>query len=482
VVLTDLGGMNVITPIAAPFLSKSGRSRPVPLSPTSFLLSSNGPGGAEKTADDVVYLFTGVGTLNQRTDITVPFLFTLAPGRAVRVNATRALVSSCGLDGVETSVDDRLVLLDGLGTTNSVTFIPTGSLSNYGAGRATVLSDEVAVLSTPGVDNVDITSDDGYVVVRNLSTTRDVQTTLVGGLDEDNGTHAVRLSPTLCAFVTAGPNFKFGFGTAADGLDDQVALLKVDETGMVTINRITVPGVDAATGSEVVVLSETSFLLGNGGADGKFNAGLDDTLTLVTSADAAAPTVQTITLGSSLGSSRDASVPAFLGDGRVTFAVTGPDNTMSKGADDEVRIVSGIPAPRTLAVKKAAIGFSATKPQKGETLSVTSTLTLDEPALLAGSEITVSIGRASQTLPAGALVAKKGGKFAYADKKGVNGFIRSVAWNTKSGKFTIKGKGVGTGAQRTAAGYIPVAIDAGDLYLSALLAGTASRTGIKYHD
>jgi hypothetical protein len=483
VILSDLGGRNFVSPISAPFLSKGGRSRPEPLTPTSFLLASAGPDGKDKTADDVVYLFTGAGSINQRTDLAVPYLFQNAPGRPVRVNATRALVSSCGPDAVETSADDHLVLLDGLGTTNTVTDIATGSLSNYGAGRATPLSDEVAVLSTPGVDNKDITADDGYLVVTNLSTTHDVQTIPVGGLDEDNGTHATRLAPDLCAFVTSGPNFKFGSsGVAGDGLDDRVAILKLDAAGVGSLTYVNLPGMDPATTSVVVGLSSDAILVGGGGDDGRLDFGLDDTMSLITDLRSAAPVLDTVALNSDLGSSRDASVSKLLGGGRAVFVVTGPDGNMRLGKDDEVRILSGLPASRDLHVKKASIRFSAAKPEKGETLAVSGTLTLDEPALITTVPVTISIGRAAQTLPAGSFVAKKRGVYEYADKKGALGFLRKITWSSVTRKLTISGKGVATRAALTSPDYFPVAFDTGDLYLSTALAATVGKSGITYKE
>ncbi len=128
-VLSGLGATSAVEYLPAPFIPESGRSRPVPLSSSSFLVASDGLDGIATTADDVTYLFTDVGGEFQRVDLATPFLFDRAPGRAVAASRTRAIASSAADDGLPGTSDDEILLLDSLDAVPTVTRIGVESLT-----------------------------------------------------------------------------------------------------------------------------------------------------------------------------------------------------------------------------------------------------------------------------------------------------------------------------------------------------------------
>ena len=471
-VVTDVGGASKVTMSAAPYLAAWSRSRPVALSPSSFLLVSNGPDASVHSADDTVYLFlVSPDGSTARRDLATPGLFQWGAGLPVRLTATRALIAATGADGIETSADDLLYLLDGLGTTDTVAAISVPSIGGDGAGMALPLAADRAIVATVGADARSETADDSFALLSDLGAGNDVAQIVVGPLGVDIASRPVRLGASSIAANSAGPDGDFNTS------DDRVVVV----SGLGTANAVSsigVPGLTDRNPHRPLALTHDAIVVGNGGPDGRLGGG-DDRISVI-SGIFGVPVFEHVT--SFGGGTRDywtAHQPRLLGEGRVAFASAGADDTFKEGGDDEVEVLSGLPSVRGLFVKTLTIGFRTGKKPAPTTFSVTGTLTCDELAPFGSEDVTISVGNAAQVVPASAVKVKKG-VYTYADARHRNGFLTKVSWNSKSGALKIAGKGLGTGGETTHADYALVAVHAGDLYLADHCPATAGRTGIRY--
>jgi hypothetical protein len=470
-IVTGIGTTNTVVHAAAPFLADQAGSRPTALTTDAFLVGALGPDGLVRTADDEAYLFTGArGAEPARADLATPFRGRRASGHFVRVAADRAVACGAGADGAESTADDELLLLDDLGGANTVTPIPVPFLFDYGAGRPTPLSATVVVVAGCGPDGDDGTADDRVSVVTGLGTTNTVTHLTTGSLDEDGQCRPVVLGPTTVAFCGSGLDDSL---STAD--DDLLVIEGVGTTN--TLRRFPVGGALAAgITSEVVPFGERAAGVTSLGADGSSGTG-DEFFALVTWDDAAG-LVETDSLGGGIVAQDygDEFVAAPLGRGAAVLATTGPDG-LFVNADDFLRLLEGLPADRSLAVK---IGFKESKPEKGATVSLKGTLLAPGADVFAGRAVTVTLGNASQSLPGGAFVANKAGVIQYKDPKGLAGFVRKLVWNPKNGSLVVKAKGTDSGAEGTDPALVVVTVEGGDLLLGDVFAGTAFAGGIKY--
>jgi hypothetical protein len=472
VVLTSLGGMNIATHLAAPRIPGIGRSKPTALSPTSFLIASDGADDTSPTADDLVYLFTNVGTAAVRTDIAVPRIFNAGTGRPVRLSATRALVSTTGTDTAESNADDAVRMLDALGTMNVVTPIAVGGgIWDYGAGVATAISADLAVISSNGPDGVDGNSDDGVVVLSGLGASNTATFVTVGNLDEDAQCRPVRMADDSCAFAAGGP--AGGFGT----MDDEVVLV----TGLGTDNaltRVTVGGLSDGTTSKIVPLAADSFMVATGGADFA-NGNADDKLVVVSDAFGT-PLVETVGIDGAFAQDYGFEyVPVLLGGGVAVLVSTGPDLAQNSGGDDRFRIIQDLPGATGFTIKNAKILFKEDAPEKGEKVSLKAKLSASSVIDPAGDDVIITLGDVSQVIPAGSFV-KKGANYKYSDPTNLNGIVTKVIYKPKSGSLVVKAKGLGTGVQDTDPDNVAFSLESGDNYFGQAVVGTVFAGGIKY--
>ena len=470
--LRNLGGTPTTTPLAAPALD-SAQSRVTALSPTSFLVASNGPDRALRTADDQVYLFTGVGTANTRTDLNVPAIFQRAPRQSVRLSATRAVIVSAGPDRAESTPDDQVVLLDQLGTANTITPITVPSIHDYGAGLPVALSEATIALVTEGPDNNGFTLDDQVAIITGLGTTNTVSLISVGSTDEDAVSRVVRLSSTRLVLGAGGTTS----ATINDADDEAVVIDGVGTTNAVT--HIPMPGIAPGVTSNAVALSNSAFLINHGGPDNKLDSGGDDEVVLVTGTGNGYTKEAIPAIGSFDGYSAP-TVAVPLGRGRAVFISSGPNNQNGTGNDDLMRILSGLPEVRGIQVTKVSVAFNPARPTSPETFSASGAFGTDDPGLLLNADVTVSVGNASQTIPVAAFKRSRTGVYSYSDTKHLNGVLTKVTLDPGKRKFSISGKGVNTGLRSGVANYVPVAIGGFREYLADAVTGRGSTKGVKF--
>jgi len=472
VLLQNLGGTPTVTPISAPALD-SGQSRVTPLSPTSFLAASNGADRALLTADDQVYLFTGVGSTNTRTNLNVPFIFQRAPRQSVRLSATRAVITCAGPDALQSTADDRLVLLDGLGTTNTVTPIPVPSIHDYGNGVAVQLSDTTLVVGTEGPDSSQNTLDDQVAVVTGLGTTNTVALLTVPGLDEDQECRPVRLSPTRIVVATGGRTTP----TMNNADDEAVVIDGVGTTN--TILRIPVPGIGYQAASVPLPLSSTAFMISHGGLNGVMDTGADDQVALITLANNSY-TIEESPVGGELDPGAASATPQALGRGRAVYVGSGPDLTVGTGNDDQMRVISGLPQVRGIEVKKLSVSYNPRQASAPEAFSTSGVFGTDDPSAFFAGDLTVSVGNVAQTIPAALLKRSRSGVYSYADTKHLNGVITKLTLDPGKHKYTVTGKGTGTGLRTFTAASVPVSIKGDRIYLADAVRVKSSTKGYRY--
>ena len=342
--ITGLGTTNTVTQLAAPYLRDSGSAQPAPLSATSLLLTSSGPDGSEATPDDVVYLFTDVGNTATRTDIAVPNIADKRPGIPATLSATRALVSSAGPDGSDSTADDLVYLLDNLGSTNNVTPIAAPNIQNFGAGQPVSLTATLAVLSTEGADSSEGTADDSVLVLSGLGTTNTVTEVIVGPIDEDGQSQCIKLSSNSCALTGEGAD------SNNESADDVVIYLS-DIGNSNTRNDINIPGLEARIISVVSPISATAFMVASGGPDFNVGSGSDDVITIVSQIDQTPIITSVAAVGDFEGSSHFAHVPQAMGNSSAVFISAGLDGSLESGDDDLIQFIpdvfavaSGVPA------------------------------------------------------------------------------------------------------------------------------------------
>ncbi|MBI5503720.1 MAG: hypothetical protein HY899_02890 [Deltaproteobacteria bacterium] len=478
--LTGLGTGASVAQLPAPYLSNGGGARPVALSPSAFLVVSRGADEAAETSDDAVHLFTDVGGASVRTTLATPYLLNGRPSMPVRVGRARAVVSSLGADGVRESADDGVYLLDDLGGINTVTPISVPYIFDYGAGQPTVIDETSVIVATRGSNGVGFDADDALVLLSGLGTTNSTTSIVVGPLEEDAECRPVRLSADTCAVVTFGET-----GAEADAIK-----VVADLGGANAVTGIAVPGLADGVTSNPERLSTSALMVSNGGANAAIGNGADDTISVISGIGTVAvvETVSTgfdLAEGGGGGDAyNDAYAPKALGQGRGVHLAPGADLDLGTGGDDVMRLLRDLPQGDALTVKLLQIKHNAAKPETGEKLKVVATLLLEETALFGTTDLTISIGDTAQTIPAGAFTIKDDktdDKYAYLDKEGAQGFLTKVQYNSTKGTLKIAGKGVATGAQSTLPGYITFGLDSESFLLNQVYRGIAGKKGgVKY--
>lgn len=470
VVVSDLGGSNAITRLAAPFLTSNGSGRPAALSPTALVVASAGPDALQRTADDLLYVFRDLTGTPERTELDVPF--TWHDGRAgvpKRLDGASGLLSSAGLDGVKHTADDEVYLLLDLDSTPtalplSVPFI------QFEAADVLVLGPDLAVMVTSGPDGDSSTPDDELAILSDLAGVPGVEHVAVGPVGSGADGRPVLLTEDRVGLAGLGPD------QAGNGADDEVVVVS-GLRGDPEAEAIPVGPLGRSAGAMPTALGAGALLINAGGADALETG--DDELASVTGIGSA-PEVERLPIPGGVGgaSSNTVFVTQPLGEGRAVQVRRGA-NALGAGGDDTLQLLEGLPDDRRLDVRKLRIRFDATRPQKGEKLSLAAAVALDGLPLPGTGDLTVSLGNVSQTLPADALVVGRK-TIRYADKRGQRGFVRKLLWKPATGKLEVKGKGIGTGLAGLDPAYLPVAVEYDGVYLSSAPAGEAVARGIRF--
>ncbi|QFU74647.1 hypothetical protein EY643_02690 [Halioglobus maricola] len=335
IVVRALSGIPSSQSIATPYLFDDGTSAPVLMSADSLVVTNAGADELEGTADDGVHYVTNLFGTPAVTNVSVPYIYSLNPGTPVPVTTTSFLVSSVGPDESEETDDDELVLVEGLGGAVSNTEFSVPNILDYGGGRSAVLSPTLAVVSTQGADGSERDADDSVWVLSDIGGANTLQEVIIGGLDEDAQARCQRIGATQCALTTGGADF------TGPSLDDEVVVIS-DIGGTNALTRIVVPGLEERIISRVTVVNADTLMVASGGADGDAGTGDDDVISVITGVMSGAPEVTEIPSIGSFDSSSTARahVPTlFPGSSIVAFISAGPDGSLGT-ADDLFRVIS----------------------------------------------------------------------------------------------------------------------------------------------
>jgi hypothetical protein len=410
-----------------------------------------------------------------RTDLAAPGLNRRAAGRPVRVSATLGLAVSAGADFVDSNADDQVFLVDAAAGT--ITSIPVPFVKNSSGGQATGLTPVVAAVGTMGADALAGTADDAVAILSDLGNTNAVANILVGATADNNECRPARLDDTTFALATLGSDRTVG--TA----DDEVTIVH-GVGGTPVVEHVVIGSVAAGTASTLVPLSSSALLLAGGGPD--HVVGTPDDAVVALTGIGAVLSVASIPLGGSLDS-QDAFryVPAVLGGGRAALLSSGADQVLGTGGDDAVRVVGGLDLGSNLSVKSLMVRFARQR-QGGKLhpsrVTVKAVLALEGVDGLLRDDLTVSVGNAAQTLPAGSLVLARNDRFlSYADPTGANGILRSLDIEIATGRLRMDVRGADQAIATTVPGYVPVGFEIGDDLVPESLAAKPGPNGFSYH-
>ena len=474
VVVTGAGGTPVATPLAAPFQRAGGRTRIAALSTAAFLVASDGPDRKVSNADDLLYLFRHDGTNWTRTDLAAPGLNRRAAGRPVRVSARHGLAVSAGPDFADSTADDVLLLVDAVEGT--ITPIPIPFARNSSGGQAAPLSHDAAAVGTFGADGLVGTADDAVAIVTDLGGANAVTTVVVGATADNNECRPTRLDDGTFAQATLGADGVIG--TADD------AITIVHGTGpSPVVQSVVIGAVAAGTASTLVPLSASALVVAMGGPDAVVGTP-DDSVALL-SGIGGSLALSLVPIGGALDA-QDAFrfVPAVLGGGRAALLTSGADDNLGSGGDDGIRVVGGLDIGRALAVRTLDVRYAREKgggKVRPSRVTVKALLTLEGTDGLLLDDLTVSVGNASQTLPAGSLVESRGGRvLAYSDPRGERGIVRSLQIEIATGRLRMEVRGADQEIQTTVPGYCPVAFEVGGDLVPESLAARPGPHGFTY--
>lgn len=241
--------------------------KPTPLGGTSLLVATTGPDLSAPSADDAILLVTDVGGTPQVTPLATPFLPDYST-YVVRVSATRAVAVGLGPDGLMSSMDDVVYLLDDLGGANTVTPIPVGYLEQYDQAKPTPLSPDVLVVSQYGADGLEHTADDTIALITDLGGSNTITPLPAPYLHWLYSGRPAPRSATSFLALSTGPD-----GTDRTA-DDRVYLF-TDVGGTNARTDIPTPYTGTRRNSAVFLVDPDTAVLGHAGPDGTENTADD---------------------------------------------------------------------------------------------------------------------------------------------------------------------------------------------------------------
>lgn len=319
----------------------------VPLTPDAILVGTDGPDQSGATADDQILLIQNLAGPAQITPLATPYL-TDDTGHVARLSATRAVIHTYGPDGSSSTADDTLLLLDRLGTDNTVTPITIGYLADWDWGSAVPLSESAVVLAGYGPDATYPSADDVIILVSDLGGTNTV-TNLPAPFLNDIPRPAV-LSPTAFLTNSAGPDANY---PTADDL-----IYSFTDVGGTNVRAdLPTPFVGMYASGVPVALTGTSAIVPHLGPDAaEFTA--DDGVYVMT--DLGGANTVTPVAVPNLHEYRG-SRPLRLAADRVALSGVGPDATDGTADDTVVLItdVGSLNAPSPIPVPFLLQGVSA---------------------------------------------------------------------------------------------------------------------------
>ena len=307
--------------------------QPVALSPTSLLVSAEGADGTGGTADDVAVLMRRLNGTPVTTPLATGYGATAA-ARLERLSSTRAAMVSAGSDGLFATSDDALLVLDRLGSANTVTPVVIGGLGDSQQFTPERLSSNQVVVPSLGPDNLADTADDEVVVVTIRPAPAQVQRLAAPFQRSGGRSRIAALSPGAFLIASDGPDRK------STGADDLVYAFRFDAGGW-TRTDLAAPGLNRRSAGRCVRLNSRHGLVVSAGPD-FVDSTADDEVLLLDSVDGVVTHIAVPWLRNSSGA--QASV---LAPDRALFGTRGADG-LDSTADDAIAVLSDLGGTNTV--------------------------------------------------------------------------------------------------------------------------------------
>lgn len=302
---------------------------PVALSPTAMLVSAKGADGAAGTADDVTLLVRDLHASPVIAALPTPN-GSADSSRIARLAATRAVVATAGADGAFRTADDAVLVLDRLGSANTVAPVVVGGLGDNQQFTPERLAADRFVVSSLGPDLTGNTADDELVVVSDVGGLPTL-TRLSSPFQRDSGrTHPVALSPTSVLQAANGPDKK------TSTADDVVRLFR-GIGGEPERVDVAAPGLNRRAAGRPVRLSARHALVVSAGPDLVDSTADDQVLLLDAESGTSTPIPVPFAKDGSAGR------PETLGPDLAVATTQGADGVEGT-ADDAVAVLSGLGA------------------------------------------------------------------------------------------------------------------------------------------
>lgn len=312
-----------------------GVSRPVMIGTRAVIVSRGSD--AVTSVDDALLVVDGIGTttLSVRT-VLLPGLSASDPSVPVQLDATSLLITTSGPDFAFGTGDEVLTLVRGLDTA-SPTVVPlaVARIRGDASGRAMASGGTVAAACTAGLDGTFGTADDALQVVRDvLGTPAPALPLTIGPLA--SGAEALPLAPGSDSAIVPTLGVDLVQGTS----DDEVAVVSPLATDPMTVTTLAAGRSVAGAEGAMVVVSASAVVRLEAGVDGAIGSS-DDGLRVFSALGTVSPSTSIVTTGALQGWG-----PMPADSGSVVLCGIGPDHSAGTADDTTVR-VAGIGGPAT---------------------------------------------------------------------------------------------------------------------------------------
>lgn len=307
-----------------------GVSRPVMIGSRAVIVSRGSD--TVTSVDDALLVVDGIGTptLAVKT-VPVPGLSAGDPSVPVQLDATSLLITTSGPDFAFGTGDEVLTLVRGLDTA-SPTVVPlaVARIRGDASGRPMASGGTVAAACTAGLDGSFGTADDALQVVRDvLGSPAAAPPLAIGPLA--SGAEALPLAPGSDSAIVPTLGVDLLQGTS----DDEVAVVSPLSSDPMAVSTLLAGRLVAGTEGALLVVSTSAVVRLEAGADGAIGSA-DDGLRVFASLGTLSPSTTAVTTGALQGWG-----PMAADSGSVVLCGIGPDH--SAGTDDDTTIrVAGI--------------------------------------------------------------------------------------------------------------------------------------------
>ncbi|MBI2923119.1 MAG: hypothetical protein HYY18_18855 [Planctomycetes bacterium] len=186
----------------------------------AVLIMTNGPDATLGTADDLLIQVQGIPAAPSVTASVAVGPMEASLGRRPVMVGSRAVIASRGTDGA-TSLDDRLVVVTGIGTAAlNVVFVAMAGLAFEAPSIPERFDDDSILITTSGPDFAFGTGDEVMIRVRDIGVVPVAVSLVTGRIPGDFRGQPLAVSATTAAVVSAGVD------GSISSLDDELLVVR----------------------------------------------------------------------------------------------------------------------------------------------------------------------------------------------------------------------------------------------------------------